>query len=97
MPLVIDETMIEKMLREAQPNYTVTSSNIGSHAISASPALSIPSGVSRTVWEVPPLVSEGSKSRLLEIRRKIEASGIHLKSKAELDIEVAERKRNADR
>lgn len=88
MLLAIDEAKVKESLAMADmPSYVVTASHLGITQLPPVPPP--PSSIGGTMFGMP-RVSPGTREYVMSLRRKIEESGVPLKTADELDKEVGD-------
>jgi hypothetical protein len=91
MLLSIDEAKVAEVLKSSSmPQYKVSKSEVMEPTVGIRNYASAPYAMSGTIYTAPLLVTPETKERLLEARRKIEESGVPLKSARDLTKEIDE-------
>ncbi|MHB1838263.1 MAG: hypothetical protein ACYCPD_00740 [Acidobacteriaceae bacterium] len=89
MSLSIDETKVTELMKSTNKGYIVSTSSIPLAIENSRPCFTT-SGISGVVYAAPKFVTAESRSNLISARRRIEESGVPLKSAETLAREIEE-------
>lgn len=93
MSLSISEDKLIELLKSSGSAYSVSTSDLPTVVITEEPAYPMNYAASGVVYAAPQLVTPEAREALIEARRKIEVSGVKLKSADELSAEIGEMRR----
>ena len=93
MFLSISESKIAELLRSSEPGYAVFTSDLPVVSENFTPTYPTTSETSGAVYSAPLLVTAETKEHLMSARRKIEESGVPLKSADEIAKEIGDMRR----
>jgi hypothetical protein len=90
MWLSINETKVTELLKSSNKGYIVSTSGVPWAIENSMSAYPKTLGISGIVYPAPPLVTAETRNRLMSARRRIEESGVPLKSPEDLEREIGE-------
>lgn len=90
MLLAIDETKVTELLKCSNTTYLVSTSDLPAAVENSTLAYSTTCGASGIVYAAPVFVTAESRNNILSARRRIEESGVPLKSAETLAREIEE-------
>ena len=90
MLLSINESKVAELLRSSDKGYAVADVPIVAENLAGGVMYPTTTEVSGAIYGTPLLITEETKEHLMSLRRKIEESGVPLKSVGELTKEIDE-------
>jgi hypothetical protein len=90
--LAIDDTKLQRLIEDKPANYSISASNLVVHF---SPQFQLPSSAVYGADFSPAERTINREAYLSDLRNRVLASGISLKSPREIDSELAEMRRHA--